>query len=195
MKKHYVAIFVGILTIAPLSLLAGDTLPKGWFKAGSDPSDYKVGVDESVVFDGNRSAFIEADSAESEAFATLMQNSSAEGYLGERVQLTLYIKTQDISGWTGGWFRIDDGKKEVLAFDNMNNRPIKKNTDWAKYTMVLDVPTKATKMAYGVLLNGNGKVWFDNLSFEIVDENTPVTDLYAIKREKKLTKNLSFEND
>jgi folate-binding Fe-S cluster repair protein YgfZ len=47
-------------------------------------------------------------------------------------------------------------------------------------------------MAYGVLLNGNGKVWFDNLSFEIVDENTPVTDLYATKLQKK-TKNLSFE--
>jgi len=60
--------------------------------------------------------------------------------------------------------------------------------------MVLDVPANATKMAYGVLLNGNGKVWFDNLSFEIVDENTPVTDLYATKLQKK-TKNLSFEKD
>ncbi len=58
--------------------------------------------------------------------------------------------------------------------------------------MVLDVPNNATKMAYGVLLNGNGKVWFDNLSFEVVDENTPVTDLYAIKLQNK-PKNLSVE--
>ena len=194
MKKYYVAIFVSILTMTSLPILAGDALPEGWFKAGSAPSDYKMGVDESVTFDGSKSAFIESDSAESKGFGTLMQNSSVEEYLGERVQLTIYIKTQDVSGWTGGWFRIDGGKKKTLAFDNMNNRPIKKSTEWAKYTMVLDVPANATKMAYGVLLNGNGKVWFDNLSFEIVDKNTPVTDLYATKLQKK-TKNLSFEKD
>lgn len=192
MKNYYVAIFISILTITSLPILAGDTLPKDWFKAGSTASDYKMGVDESVTFDGNKSAFIEADSAESKSFGTLMQNSSVEDYLGERVKLTIYIKTQDVSGWSGGWFRIDDGKKKTLAFDNMNNRPITKSTEWAKYTMVLDIPTNATKMAYGVMLNGNGKVWFDNLSFEIVDYNTPVTDLYAIKLQNK-TKNLSFE--
>jgi len=60
--------------------------------------------------------------------------------------------------------------------------------------LVLDIPTNAKNMAYGVLLNGNGKVWFDNLSFEIVDKNTPLTDLYASKNQKK-TKNLSFENE
>ena len=192
MKNYYVAIFISILTITSVSILAGDALPKDWVKAGSTASDYKMGVDENVTFDGSKSAFIEADSAKSKGFGTLMQNSSVEDYLGERVRLTIYIKTQDVSGWTGGWFRIDGGKKKTLAFDNMNNRPITKSTEWAKYTMVLDVPDNATKMAYGVLLNGNGKVWFDNLSFEVVDENTPVTDLYAIKLQNK-PKNLSVE--
>lgn len=192
MKNYYVAIFISILIITSVPISAGDALPKDWVKAGSAPSDYKMGVDENVTFDGSKSAFIEADSAKSKGFGTLMQNSSVEDYLGERVRLTIYIKTQDVSGWTGGWFRIDGGKKKTLAFDNMNNRPITKSTEWAKYTMVLDVPDNATKMAYGVLLNGNGKVWFDNLSFEIVDENTPVTDLYAIKLQNK-PKNLSVE--
>ena len=194
MNKYFVAILVSIMTTTSMSLLAGDTLPKGWFKAGSAPSNYKMGVDEDVTFDGSKSAFIEANSAESNSFGTLMQNSGVEDYIGKRVQLTIYIKTQDVSGWTGGWFRIDGSQKKTLAFDNMNNRPIKKSTEWAKYTLVLDVPTNATKMAYGVLLNGNGKVWFDNLSFQVVDENTPLTDLYATKLQKK-TKNLSFEND
>lgn len=194
MKKYHVTILVSILTMSSLPLLAEDILPNGWFKAGSASSDYQMGVDERVTFDGSKSAFIEGDTTESKGFGTLMQTSSVEGYLGERVQLTIYIKTQDVSGWTGGWFRIDGGKKKPLAFDNMKNRPIKESTKWAKYTMVLDVPANATKMAYGVLLNGNGKVWFDNLSFEIVDQNTPITDLYATKFQTKI-KNLSFEND
>lgn len=194
MKKYCIAILANIFTMTSLPLLAEDALPKGWFKAGSASSDYKMGVDESITFDGSKSAFIEADTAELKGFGTLMQSSSVEGYLGERIQLTIYIKTQDVSGWTGAWLRIDGGKNKALAFDNMKNRPIKKSTEWTKYTMVLDVPSSATKMAYGVLLNGNGKVWFDNLNFEIVDKNIAVTDLYATKLQKK-TENLSFEND
>ncbi len=194
MKKYYVAILVSLLALNSLPTLAKDHLPEGWFKAGSAPSDYKMGVDGNIHFNGGKSAFIEADNAEASGFGTLMQNSSVENYLGKRVQLTIYIKSQGVSGWTGGWFRIDGSPRKTLAFDNMNNRPIKETTPWSKYTMVLDVPNNADKMAYGVLLHGNGKVWFDNLSFEIVDQNTPVTDLYAAKKKLK-TKNLSFEND
>jgi hypothetical protein len=76
----------------------------------------------------------------------------------------------------------------------MGNRPIKRTTDWTEYSIVLDVPKKATNMLYGVLLTGGGKVWFDNLNFEIVDKNTPVTDMYASQVLVK-AKNLSFENN
>ena len=194
MKLYCVAILTNILTMNSLPTLANEVLPEGWFKAGSAPSDYKMGVDVNITFDGGKSAFIEADKAESNGFGTLMQNSSVDDYLGKRVQLTIYIKTLDVTGWTGGWFRIDGEQTTTpLAFDNMNNRSIKDTTDWSKYTLVLDIPNNATNMAYGVLLTGNGKVWFDNLSFEIVDKNTPLTDLYASKNQKK-TKNLSFEN-
>jgi len=194
MKKVCMAMIVGILTMNSLPIIAADTLPNGWFKAGSNPSDYKMGIDKDISFDGNKSAFIESDSADSKGFGTMMQSASVEDYRGKRVRLTVYIKTQDVSNWTGGWFRIDGNQKKPLAFDNMKNRPINKTRDWSKYTMVLDVANEATSMAYGVLLAGNGKVWFDNLSFEIVDKSTPVTDFYAIKVQKK-AKNLSFEND
>ncbi|WP_293749905.1 hypothetical protein [uncultured Paraglaciecola sp.] len=194
MNFYHVAILASILTLSSLPTIAKDVLPEGWFKAGSAPSDYKMGVDVDITIDGGKSAYIEADNAESNGFGTLMQNSSVESYLGKRVQLTVHIKTLDVTGWTGAWFRIDGEQIKPLAFDNMNNRAITETTEWSKYTMVLDIPNNATNMAYGLLLNGNGKVWFDNLSFEIVDKNTPVTDLYASKNQNK-TKNLSFEND
>jgi len=194
MKLYNVAILASILTLSSLPTLAKEVLPEGWLKAGSVPADYKMGVDVNINFDGGKSAFIEADNTDSSGFGTLMQNASVEDYLGKRVQLTIYIKALDVTGWTGAWFRIDGEQVKPLAFDNMSNRAITDTTEWTKYTMVLDIPNNATNMAYGVLLNGNGKVWFDNLSFEIVDNNTPVTDFYASKNQKK-TKNLSFEND
>lgn len=194
MKKYHVAILISMLSMNSFSALAQDILPDGWFKTGSAPADYTMGLDGDVPFDGSKSAFIEGNTAKSEGFATLMQTSSVAGYLGKRVQLTFYIKSQDVSGWSSGWFRIDGAPKETLAFDNMNNRQIKKTTDWTEYSIVLDVPKNATKMAYGLMLSGSGKVWFDNLKFEIVDKNTPVTDMYASRKQNK-TKNLSFEND
>lgn len=194
MKKYQVALLISVLTINSISALAKDALPDGWFKTGSAPSDYTMGVDGDVTFDGSKSAFIEGNTVEAKGFATLMQTSSVGDYLGQRVKFTFYIKTQDVSGWSSGWFRIDGAPKETLAFDNMDNRQIKETTQWSEYSIVLDVPKSAKKMAYGVMLSGSGKVWFDNLNFEIVDKNTPVTDMYASKSPKR-AKNLSFEND
>ncbi len=194
MKKYKVALLVSVITMSPLSLLAKDVLPEGWHKAGTAPNDFTVGTDRDITFDGSNSVFIEGNNPKTKGFVSLTQTSNVEGYLGKRVQLTFNIKSQDVSGWSGGWFRIDGAPKEILAFDNMGNRPIKKTTDWAEYSIVLDVPKKAKKMLYGVLLRGGGKVWFDNLNFEIVDKNTPVTDMYASKAQIK-AKNLSFENN
>jgi len=190
MKVFYLAILASTLTFSSLATLAKNTLPQGWSKAGSSPADYNMGVDENITFDGDKSAFIESNKAENNGFGTLMQNASVEGYRGKRVQLTVY--TQNVSGWSGGWFRVDGEQEKPLAFDNMNNRPIKGTNDWSKYTMVLDIPNNAVNMAYGALLFGNGKVWFDNLSFKIVDYKISVTDLYAKTAQKK-AKNLSFE--
>jgi hypothetical protein len=177
-----------------LSVLAVDTIPDGWFKAGSKPAEYEMGLDSSVVYDGKNSAYIESKKDEIEGFGTLMQNSSVEEYKGKRVQLSMYVKTLDVTSWAGGWFRIDGNQKKPLAFDNMNSRQITQTTGWTLYKLVLDVPDTATNMAYGVLLNGAGKVWFDQLAIEIVDKSVPVTDMYATKLQKK-AKNLSFEND
>lgn len=192
MKKYHVAIFVTILSMSSLSALAKDILPDGWVKAGMSPNDYTIGIDENISFDNDKSVFIEGNNPETTGHVSLTQVSTVEDYLGQRVQFTFNIKSQDVSGWSGGWFRVDGDPKEILAFDNMGNRPIKETTDWAEYSIVLDVPKDAKKMLYGVILKGTGKVWFDNLNFKIVDESSPVTGTYTYTSKAK---NLSFENN
>lgn len=71
------------------------------------------------------------------------------------------------------WLRIDPIKSPSSEyFDNMGNRPIKGTTNWKKYEIILDIPTNSNSLNFGVLIYGTGKVWFDNLSFEIVEEST-----------------------
>jgi len=63
------------------------------------------------------------------------------------------------------------------------------------YEIVLDIPENSTTINYGVLLGGNGKVWFDSFELKEVDKNVPVTNL---KKESKLPSqpvNLDFENN
>jgi hypothetical protein len=65
----------------------------------------------------------------------------------------------------------------MLAFDNMQNRPIKGTTDWKQYESILDVPEEAANIAFGVLLSGAGKAWLNDVKFEIVGSQVPTTGL------------------
>jgi hypothetical protein len=121
-----------------------------------------------------------------------MQSFVPEDYLGKRVKLSGYIKSQNVLAWAGMWFRIDgDPREKELGFDNMQNRPIKGTTDWKKYEIVLDVPMNSKYIAYGVLLSSMGKVWIDDLHFEIVSKDTPVTNITPQLNNKPM--NTSFE--
>ena len=155
------------------------TVPHGWIVAGTAPTNYRMGIDPSVKKDGKNVATIQAIEANQSGtgkFGTLSQVCLPGEYAGKRVRMTADIKSEILVGWAGMWFRVDGkGSRNFLAFDNMKNRPIKGTTDWEKYEIVLDVPSDARMVAYGVLLDGDGKVWLSNISFEIVDDSVPVT--------------------
>jgi hypothetical protein len=122
-----------------------------------------------------------------------MQTISAENYLGKRLQLSGYIKSEDIKGWSGIWMRIDGENNQQLGFDNMQDRAIKETTGWQKYYIVLDVPSNSKTINYGVLLDGEGMVWFDNFKIDEVDKNIPVTNLMKENTLSNKPINLDFE--
>ncbi len=141
----------------------------GWTKAGSKPLSYEVGFDKNNAKKGKKSAYIESIDHEIKGFGTLMQSCDAKNYLGKKIKLTAFIKSEDVANRAGMWLRVDSKfAKKYLSFDNMQDRPIKGNTDWIKYEIVLNVPLESSILNYGVLINGTGKVWFDQLSIEIV---------------------------
>jgi hypothetical protein len=93
---------------------------------------------------------------------------NAEAYSGKTVKMTGYVKSENVKSWAGLWMRVDYYTAAVLAFDNMQNRAIKRTTDWAKYEVVLFVPAEATSISYGVLLEGTGQIWFKDVVLEVV---------------------------
>lgn len=164
-----------------LALLSFDK-PAGWFNAGSKPQSYEMGIDKGAGQSGKNAATIKSIDKSVDGFGTLMQQSSPDKYLGKRVKMTGFVKSENVATWAGLWLRVDQlGSKEALSFDNMENRPIKGTTGWKKYEIVLDVPENASLIAFGALLAGTGQIWFDNITFEIVDKSVQTTDLKNVK--------------
>jgi len=83
------------------------------------------------------------------------------------------------TGWAGVWVRVDDDQGKALAFDDMRDRAVRSTTSFEWHSVVLEVPSEASVITMGVMLNGEGAVLIDELSFNAVDKGqiTTVTDL------------------
>jgi hypothetical protein len=127
----------------------------------------RCGVDDGA-------SLLEQQSKEPTDYIASFQDISAAHYAGKRVKLMGSLKTQGVTDWSGLWMRVDSGRN-VLAFDNMANRPIKGDTDWTNHAVVLDVPSNATRIRLGFMLAGSGKAWMKDLRLDEVDKSVPVT--------------------
>jgi len=194
MKRSIVAVSVIIIIFATFIIAnIGDQVPKGWFAAGSNPSEYEMGIDNSNFENGQSCAYIKSKAPKENEFGTLMQTISAENYSGKRLKLSGYVKSEIVDGWSGVWMRIDGENNQQLGFDNMRDRAIKGTTDWKEYEIILDIPTNSKTINYGVLLGGNGKVWFDNFKLVEVDKSVQVTNLIKENKFSSQPINLDFE--
>ena|ERR1700674_2457959 len=168
-------ILLGGAAVCAASVLAVNAdVPRGWHLAGTKPAEYEVGVDTGQAYQGHASAFLRSKRPSVDGFGTLMQSITAEQYHGNEVRLSGLVKSEEVTRWAGLWMRVDKGTDQ-LALDNMQNRPIKGTTGWQRYYVVLDVPKDATRIAFGILLDGPGEVWLNSTKFEIVGLDVPAT--------------------
>jgi beta-lactamase regulating signal transducer with metallopeptidase domain len=160
---------VEVFGIGQTSYPTAATIRDGWFKAGSAPLDYGIGEDRSVYRSGGSSLSLSSIADKPAGFGTIMKYLEPGDFWGKRVRMSAFIKVENITDWAGMWMRVDgEGTNNVLSFDNMQSRPIKGTTDWQQYEIVLDVPEGAINIAFGVLMSGSGKVWLDEVKFDIV---------------------------
>lgn len=175
------------------------TAPAGWSKNGSKPDAYVVGVDRLQTYGGLPSAYVQSIDPSVKGFGGMMQMSSPEDLVGKRVRLSGWARTEDANDGGGHlWFRVDgQGRSGSLQFDNMDSRPIKGTTDWQHYSVVLDVPSEATALAYGFFVNGAGKMWVSGAKMEVVGPEVPSTNMLKnqVRSLPKTPVNLGFDPD
>lgn len=177
MKPMY-AIFAALAATSIMAFAAESLspLPEGWIVSGKSPEQYKAGIDHTQTISGKGSKYIRSKETAGGSWGTLMQMFSAEKYRGKRVRLQARVKTKEVSGWAGLWMRVDvEGGPSSLY--NSQDKPIKGSTEWTLRSVVLDVPSNASAIAFGVIENGTGQVWIDDLSLAPVSTSVPVDKL------------------
>jgi hypothetical protein len=160
---------------------------KGWMMAGSHPGDYEAGIDADERFEGHPVAYLRSCRTPASGFGTLMQTISPEEFSGKGVGFSGAVPSESLTGWAGLWMRVDGPvSARHLAFDNMQDRPIKGTTDWKRYAVVLDVDERAVAVAFGVLAGGEGKLWLSDFSFDVVPLDEAVTGRATRSRPENL---------
>jgi serine/threonine protein kinase len=163
---------LGSLFIVPTQTQTSN-LRSGWFSVGDRL--YTIGIDHEIRHGGNGSAYIEA-SMSKDGFGGLGQSIRAGSYRGTRLKVSAFVRPQAVDRFSGIWARIDGSARSGIAFDNMSDRPIRGTSDWKRCEIVLDVPPEAEAIYFGALVAGEGKLWVDDFSLDVVDRRVPITD-------------------
>ncbi len=102
------------------------------------------------------------------AFTALSKTIPVD-FAGMKLELRGFLRTENVSDFTGLWMRQDDDGGSV-AFDNMQRRRLKGTTEWAEYSIVLPLNAAAKRLTFGVLASGTGRVWADDLRLFVDDK-------------------------
>jgi len=101
----------------------------GWFKAGSKPGFYEIGIADETYND-KAVYFIKSTENFVNGFGTIMKNIKPDSFINNRIRMTAFIRTEDTREGAGMWMRVDGYWPGLeLGFENMGNRLIKGTLD------------------------------------------------------------------
>jgi hypothetical protein len=146
----------------------------GWLLSGTHPQQYTVDLGDREGPDGRRAAGLRFAADEPGGFATVMQTIDASAFRGRRIRFRALVRSE-LAGRGGLWMRVDEPDGLFSAFDNMQDRQIIGTTAWERHDVVLDVGERSGAVAFGLLLEGAGAIWFCDVAFEEVGVETPTT--------------------
>jgi len=146
-------------------------------------AQFACGMDANVQRSGWPTRFVKSDSAKPTEQGDLFRQADVRPFLGKRIRLSAYLKSQDLTNWAGlgmvvltgnRWDRFDTTSNQLL--DKTSNRPIFGTMDWTKMEIVTDIPKTATRMMIGMQMKGAGQLWLDGAQIEVVGDDVAVTD-------------------
>jgi hypothetical protein len=185
-----------LLILLASTLAAWGSVAHGWAFSSPAPDRFAATVDRKVSHSGRASGSLRSLGAvEPRKYAVLMQAVKADAWTRRRIRMTGWLRVSDVSGWAGMWMRVDGASGPPLAFENMQNRPLRGSTGWTRCVIELPVAQDAVAVHFGALLCGPGQVWLDDVSFEALGPALPgAAERGHARGDLDLPVNLGFED-
>jgi len=95
------------------------------------------------------------------------QSIAADAYRGRRIKLSSSVRAEVAGLGNQGqmWLRVDRPSGQGGFSNSMSDRPIY-SREWQRYEIEGEVAEDATRISFGCLLSGQGRLWIDD--FELV---------------------------
>jgi len=120
-----------------------------------------------------------ANAASLRDIGAVKQVASSEICRGKRVRFQAEVSTQDADG-AGLW--LGAATRDVQIMDAMYNRLITGSSEWKNIELVIDVPSNAEYVSYGLWMKGSGCCLMRNPQFDFVDQSVPLTQYSLLDR-------------
>jgi hypothetical protein len=168
------------MDIAPANIpITDDQL---WRKWSPNSPDYSVALDAENPHDGHPAlclAFRPDGRSPRGSWMWWGQCIRApEKFTNHTVRMSVWIKSEEVSGRAGANLRPKGPNFELLASDSQAaRRPIHGSSDWTEHVVTCVIPRETQCLDTGFAFSGSGRLWIDmeSLKYEIVDDgNGPV---------------------
>jgi hypothetical protein len=152
-------------------------IPRDWQLRGSGSKNYELRSDRDTVFAGNYSAVLIAHdkNVSPNLSGSGIQSVLAAPYVGTRVELSAMLRGEGLRTAGALWIYATDPSRVIVGYQVTQMSPRADPSEWARYRVVMDIPFHAEVLAYGFTLQGQGKLWADDVHLRIVDADTPLT--------------------
>lgn len=91
-------------------------------------------------------------------------------WAGKTARLSAHLKTIDAAdGGASLTLQMQGSAGEILAWNHMDNAKVKLSQPWQPYTIALKIAPQTAFISVGLMLEGAGTLWADNMALEIVD--------------------------
>lgn len=160
-------------------------VPPGWFvPALPKDVDYLAELRRGEVCHSNMScAVVLAPRDVPRPVGYLMQSFSAAAYRGKTVRLRAWLRLEvyfpdarlgvrlpEGQDSAQMWLNVERANRQNGFSDNMDDRPVR-TSDWTRCEIVGRINDDARFIKFGVMSIGGGRVWVDDVSFEVISNH------------------------
>jgi hypothetical protein len=154
--------------------------PPGWFVPSlPKDADYLVELRRAGCRSGVGCAVVLVPANVPRPVGNMMQSFSAAAYRGRTVRLRAWLRLEGLFVAASSirfpgpddraqmWLNVERANHQKGFSDNMDDRPVR-SSDWTRCEIVAQIDDDAQFINFGVMSIGGGRVWVDDVSFEVV---------------------------